>query len=353
MSRIDELVVTRTADKGDLYVHQDANWNVIGLTDLGGNVVERYTYTPYGRMAVDGVTGPGDYDGDFHVGAADRAEAEVGGACRGSGPTGACRLLDLDFDDDVDDDDLDLFDDLPQGLARHPGRTTSGVDQPFGHQGLLFEPEIGSYQNRTRQLSPATMRFMQRDRFGIKSTVRPRQYYSDGMGLYAYERSAPLTRTDAFGLQCGSGWSDAWVPEYGPAGCPYGGCCQKHDNCYGTCGSDFDQCNTDFRDCLMLACKTCHYCTGPWYCCNPVWPLNALLCFMTADVYYSAVAGPLGFDAFNNAQAQSCEEPEEEPPPPDDDDDCAQCYEACYDVYGGEAEICDDWCAAACDIPVA
>lgn len=31
---IDELVMVRVANKGDLYVHQDANWNVIGLTDL-------------------------------------------------------------------------------------------------------------------------------------------------------------------------------------------------------------------------------------------------------------------------------------------------------------------------------
>ncbi len=33
---IDELVMVRVKDKGDLYVHQDANWNVVGLTDLGG-----------------------------------------------------------------------------------------------------------------------------------------------------------------------------------------------------------------------------------------------------------------------------------------------------------------------------
>lgn len=45
---IDELVMMRVKDKGDLYVHQDANWNVVALTDLGGSVVERYVYTPYG-----------------------------------------------------------------------------------------------------------------------------------------------------------------------------------------------------------------------------------------------------------------------------------------------------------------
>ncbi len=38
---IDELVMMRRKDKGDLYVHQDANWNVIGVSDLGGRLVEK------------------------------------------------------------------------------------------------------------------------------------------------------------------------------------------------------------------------------------------------------------------------------------------------------------------------
>ena len=50
---IDEIVMMRVADKGEAFVHQDANWNVIALTDLGGSVLERYEYTPYGQF-----TGP-------------------------------------------------------------------------------------------------------------------------------------------------------------------------------------------------------------------------------------------------------------------------------------------------------
>jgi hypothetical protein len=46
---IDEIVATRDKDKGQLFVHQDRTWNVIGKTDLSGNVVERYTYDPYGQ----------------------------------------------------------------------------------------------------------------------------------------------------------------------------------------------------------------------------------------------------------------------------------------------------------------
>jgi RHS repeat-associated protein len=35
-----------------LYAQQDANWNVTALVDASGNVVERYTYTPYGTVTV-------------------------------------------------------------------------------------------------------------------------------------------------------------------------------------------------------------------------------------------------------------------------------------------------------------
>lgn len=114
-------------------------------------------------MTVDQFTGYGDYDGDSDVSATDRAAAEVGGACRGSSPSGACRILDLDFDDDVEDDDLTLFDLLSSGLLAYSGRTSTNVDQPFGHQGLLFESEIFSYQNRMRNYLPDKRRFLQRD----------------------------------------------------------------------------------------------------------------------------------------------------------------------------------------------
>jgi RHS repeat-associated protein len=35
-----------------LYYTTDANWNVTGLVDTGGQVVERYSYTPYGEVSV-------------------------------------------------------------------------------------------------------------------------------------------------------------------------------------------------------------------------------------------------------------------------------------------------------------
>ena len=157
---IDELVMMRAKDKGDLYVHQDANWNVIALTDLGGSVVERYIYTPYGEIQVHQETGYGDRDGDGDVDATDKGTP--GTTCTGT-VSGACRILDLDFDGDYDNDDASAFDNLPQGLARHPGKTATAVEQPFGHQGLLYEPELVQYQNRARQYDPLKRRFGQRD----------------------------------------------------------------------------------------------------------------------------------------------------------------------------------------------
>ncbi len=69
---IDELVMVRVKDKGDLYVHQAErdqggsvkDWNVIGLTDLGGSLVERSVYRPYVEVTVNQETGYGDRDGD-------------------------------------------------------------------------------------------------------------------------------------------------------------------------------------------------------------------------------------------------------------------------------------------------
>ncbi len=87
---IDELVMVRVKDKGDLYVHQDANWNVVALTDLGTNLVERYVYTPYGELIVEQETSFGDRDGDADVDATDKGT--VGFTCTGT-VTGSCRIL--------------------------------------------------------------------------------------------------------------------------------------------------------------------------------------------------------------------------------------------------------------------
>ena len=184
---IDEIVMARIADKGEAFVHQDANWNVIALTDMGGHVLERYEYTPYGQFTAHEVTGYGDRDGDGLVNSTDKGTP--GTTCSGT-LSGACRILDLDFDGDYDAADGTLFDALPQGLARHPGLLATAVHFPFAHQGLYFDPELGSYQNRHRQYDPKLRRFMQRDPLG----------YVDGISLQCYTDASPTGRRDPGGL---------------------------------------------------------------------------------------------------------------------------------------------------------
>jgi RHS repeat-associated protein len=48
---VDDLVTYRNAST-DYYVLQDANWNVIGLTNVSGVVQEHYTYTSFGKLNV-------------------------------------------------------------------------------------------------------------------------------------------------------------------------------------------------------------------------------------------------------------------------------------------------------------
>jgi RHS repeat-associated protein len=195
---IDELVMMRSAGKGDLYIHQDANFNVIGVTDLGGNLVERYVLEPYGELTVHQLSSYGDRDGDGDVDATDKGTP--GTTCTGT-VTGACRILDLDFDGDYDATDATLFDNLDAGNAVHPGGRFSALGQHFGHQGLWFDAEAGQYQNRARWYGSSARRFGQRD--SLLSTGRPGGGYQDGLNLYAYGRGNPINWWDPSGLQVG------------------------------------------------------------------------------------------------------------------------------------------------------
>lgn len=199
---IDELVMMRVAAKGDLYVHQDANWNVIGTTDLGRHVVERNVYTPYGELTVHQDTGFGDRDGDQDVDATDKGT--VGTTCTGT-VSGTCRILDLDFDGDYDSTDATKFDALTQGAQRHPGRPATATSQPFAHQGLFFEPELAQYQNRHRQYDPGKRRFGQTDPYAFLASPRfaPGRHYQDGLDLYGYLQQRPMALLDPYGLGSG------------------------------------------------------------------------------------------------------------------------------------------------------
>ena len=343
---IDELVMVRVSNKGDLYVHQDANSNVMldrlrretdamtvrslhdktatrqgqfglildspspGSRDCCGatcgpgpqrrvkdRLVERYTYTPYGELTVDQETSFGDYDGDADVDSTDQAAYGGGGDCAVpmfSGVTGACRILDLDFDGRILNNDAGLHNALEWGFARHPGRTATSVSQPFAHQGLLHEPEIASYQNRARQYDPVKRRFLQRDGLGTLVELFPLGLEPTA-NLYAYVSGNPLRRRDPSGFAdcekcpspdcfpvsgtnwCGPGYSGGLCDGCeGPPAPPTGPslvmdtCCMHHDNCYADndCSYPCDSCDATLCSCL----------NGVTFCGPVCWVMKQVFC---------------------------------------------------------------------------
>jgi RHS repeat-associated protein len=114
-------------------------------------------------------------------------------------------VLDLDFDNDCDSSDETVFDSLPHtGTVVHPARRSSLLGQPFAHQGLFLDPEIGSYHNRARQYHPTFRRLLQRD--PQAAIPLPALGYVEGMSMYAALRFSPLQRVDPSGHQ-----SVAWL----------------------------------------------------------------------------------------------------------------------------------------------
>ena len=129
------------------YACQDANYNVIGLVDSTGDLVERYEYTPYGQRTV------------FQSAGADDVPAMV--------PTLESQRVQV-----------------------------STIDQPYGrcdigHQGLIHDKEFGLIYNRRRYLEPV---------LGIYTGPDPKRYV-DGMNYFEYVRSNPVVSIDPTGTR--------------------------------------------------------------------------------------------------------------------------------------------------------
>jgi RHS repeat-associated protein len=121
---------------------QDANFNVLGLIDDGGNLAERYEYSAYGQRQVfycPGFNDPGCF-----------------------APAGSSQV------------------------ANSLGTPFNA----FGHQGLMHDEETGLVYNRERYLHSGLGRFMLRD---------PAEYV-DGLNLYETEQCSPVDQLDPTGL---------------------------------------------------------------------------------------------------------------------------------------------------------
>ena len=209
---IDEVVLEILED-GVAWVHQDANYNVIALTDFASQTLEHTYYTPYGIQTVDQETYWGDYDGDGLVTAAEANDdgdgnvLDEGDTCYGADPSDECRIYDFDFDGDVDATDSTKLATLISATTyRQPGQPYSAVGNTRAHQGLIYDAEIGSYQNRYRQYAASLERFMQRDPLTLRPV--PGGGYHDGMSLVVYVQASPFFGRDPSGLKdvsCNSG----------------------------------------------------------------------------------------------------------------------------------------------------
>ena len=120
--------------------------------------------------------------------------------CWGSGPSGVCRLVDFDFDGDVDATDATRLAELDSTTTyRQPGQAYGGIGNTRAHQGLIYDAEIGSYNNRKRQYAASLKRFIQRDPLALAAYGS--RGLQDGLNLYGCVRDNPFRFTDASGLE--------------------------------------------------------------------------------------------------------------------------------------------------------
>jgi RHS repeat-associated protein len=214
--------------------------------------------------------GYADYDGDGDVDANDRGEI-TGLTCGGSNPSGACRVLDLDFDNDCDSSDETVFGSLPHtGTVIHPARRSSLLGQPFAHQGLFLDPEIGTYQNRARQYGPGLRRFVQRDPLGIDIACTIQEgmsilplVYRDGLSMFAAEGNSPVSHSDPTG-HCVAACAGATGNPTPPAAT----CDESMKDRVGVkCGGNLGNCNCDCPGPGIgggsAPCKICYACRCP------------------------------------------------------------------------------------------
>jgi RHS repeat-associated protein len=130
----------------------DALGSVIGLVH-GGEIVERYTYDPYGRVVVEY---PVDPDGPSQ-----------GDPC-----SSGCDPVEW------------------QAVASPAGTAYSAVRNPFMWTGQRYDAVTGTYHFYARTYLPHLGRWGQRD---------PLEYV-DGVNLYEYVSSNPILVTDPLGL---------------------------------------------------------------------------------------------------------------------------------------------------------
>jgi RHS repeat-associated protein len=172
----------------------DAQFSVIAVATPGkpGVVIDRIAYSAYGEATRtlrsdvngDGFVNKDDYNGVIRS----RLNTTIGSS-------GYVVEADLDRDGKVAQSDYDIAiaDDgkSSSGGVGEAGLFAKGVRNGVGYCGYIFNDESGLYTVRFRSYSPTLGRWLERDPAG----------YVDGLSLYAYVGSTPITAVDPSGLR--------------------------------------------------------------------------------------------------------------------------------------------------------
>ena len=179
-------------------------------------------------------------------------------------------------------------------------------NQPFAYTSREHDEETGMDYYRARYYDPSNGRFISFDPIlhpsngiskcsknkilnlnvpSFESLLKKPQH----LNPYSYVVGNPLTNTDPTGLACGSGSTEAIIPDHFGFW-SFESACNGHDNCYSTCGNAKMICDLVFWGAMIAECNS----RSP----KPE-------CYASATLYYSAVFLG-GGKAYRDAQKENC-----------------------------------------------
>ena len=184
---------------------------------------------------------------------------------------------------------------------------------PWRFSSELMDVQPDFYYYNYRHYNPHVGRWMRRDPLvALASLDKMDSEYVmslESVNEYGIVDNNIVTYVDNLGLACGSGWIEWFVPDY-PGGFNFSGPCQNHDDCYGTCGKEKTECDSNFLSDMMRVCARERDSYETW--CFSEYSHTYYRCTVSpkekcqnyAKLYHLAVR-KLGDDFYNDAQKAS------------------------------------------------